>query len=222
MRNLIPSGVLVAVVSLWQPALAMGADLARPIPEAALLQAHVSLQAEQQLTTGRTYQGLGFKSVEEAKLSTLGTPWRVYMVRLDKLREYVPNRDPRDLLEDTNSVRYPVYVGNEVRSGIVVREVGKEWQIESIGRPALTKALVVAEKREGKAGVTSEPRFVVNIPALNMYFVGRLVDTRVELTSATDDPRFKIKAGQTLPAAEVFGMLVPYARQLKTGPRLAD
>jgi hypothetical protein len=222
MRYQTKCGLLVATTFLWLPKLAIGADLNKPIPNAALQQAQVSLQAQQQLTNAQTYKALGFKSIDEVKRTTLGTPLRVYMVRLDKLKEYVASRDPKELLDDTNSVRYPVFVGEEVRSGVVVREVGTQWQVESVGRPALTKALVSAAKSEGRSAGAGGTQFAVTIPALNLFFIGHLANEKLELTSTADDPQFNIKAGQTLPAAEAFEQLVPYAKQMKTGPYLTN
>ncbi len=144
------------------------------------------------------------------------------MIRLDKLKEYTPDRDPRELLEDTHAVRYPVYVGSEVRSGIVVREVGREWQVASVGRPALTKSLAEAATKASAADAPSEPRFVVTMPALNLYFVGRLDGAMLQLTPATDDARFKLEAGESVPASELFGRVVPYAKEMRTGPRVVD
>jgi hypothetical protein len=143
-------------------------------------------------------------------------------VRLDKLKEYVASRDPEELLDDTNSVRYPVVVGEEVRSGVVVREVGGEWQVESVGCPALTKALVTATKSEGRSAVAGGTQFAVTIPALNLFFIGHLANDKLELTPTADDPRFKLKAGLPLPAAEAFDLLVPYAKQMNTGPYLTN
>jgi len=221
MRHLILGGVLAVITSV-QPALARAADVTKAVPDAALLQANISLQAMQQLTSRRTYKDLGFTSPEEVKAATLGAPLRIFMVRLDKLKEYAGSMDPRELLEDTNAVRYPVYVGKTARSGIVVREVGKEWQMESIGSPALTKALVSAARREEKAGASAAPQFVVNIPALNLYFVGLVEGSELTLSSAIDDPQFDLVAGKAVPAKDLFERLAAHAKQVETGPRVVD
>lgn len=223
MRYRISIGALAVALGLCQPTVASATVELKPVPDAARLQAYVSLRALQRLTTEQTYKRLGFRSPDEAKSATLGTPLRVFMVRLDKLREYATNRDPTDLLEDTNKVRYSVNVGGEVRSSVVVHEVNGQWQIEAVGRPELTKALATATNKYTEAGATyGEPQFYVTIPALSLFLLGHLRGTELALTSATDDERFNLVAGRTVSAKDLLELLVPYARRLETGPRIAD
>ena len=198
-------------------------SLSRAVPGAALAQAHVSLQAVQHLATAKTFRDLGFLSLEEAGRATLGAPLWDYMVRLDRLSRYKPNDDPAELLEDKGTVRYLVLVGEEVRTGVVVRKIGNEWTVESAGRPALTKALAAAATSASKAvGAAPTTQFVVSIPALQLYFVGRVQEGRLVLTSAVNAPQYGVKAGQTVAASELFAQLSEFAKQHPTGPRLTD
>jgi hypothetical protein len=199
---------------------AWSADLTRAVPDQAQLQAHISLQALAQLTTAQTFKSLGFKNPGEAKSTTLGSPFRVTMIRLDQLRGHDGRRPAETLLEETGELRYPVYVGNELRTGVAVREAGGQWQVASVGRPELTKALVAAAGNRGREA--DKPGFIVTIPALNLYFIGDNSAGKLLLTPATNDSRFGLEAGKPLPAEEVLDRLIPYAKQMETGPRIAD
>jgi len=46
--------------------------------------------------------------------------------------------------------------------------------------------------------------FVVHVPAMKSYFVADRVEGKLLLTPVMDDPRTKLRAGETLPADVVF------------------
>jgi len=224
MRRHLALGISFASFVLWQGVTPCAAQVKfLPAPQEARDEAQRSLPGLRQMVTPETYKRLGFESVEEASKVELGTPMRIFMVRLDHLKEFAPSGNPSELLVDTNQIRYPLIVGGQVRSSVVMHLIEGKWQVAKLGRPALTRVLTDAARRQAATGATSqEASFEVNIPALNLYFAGQQVGPRLLLTPVLDDTRFGLKQGETMDAQQVFARLVPYARELKTGPYLSD
>jgi hypothetical protein len=193
------------------------------IPKEAHDEALHSLPALRQLVTPGTYKRLGFQSVNEAERAGLEAPMRIFMVRLDHLREYRSEANASELLEDTNTIRYPISVDGQVRTSAVVRKIEGKWQIARFGRPALTQALVgTAQKQPAGAPAAALSLFEVEIPALNLYFVGKKLDSRLMLTPVADDSRFDLKQGEAVDAQQLFAKIAPYAKQMKTGPNVVN
>ena len=149
---------------------------------------------------------LGFGSTADASNSELGAPFRVYRVGLNRLASYQPNQDPETLLTDTQRTLIPVSVGGEVRSSVSVTKAKNQdgWKISKRGSPNLIRLL----QRFRKANTN----FVVWIPALGMRFLGDRKDGQLRLTSLEDVPRFGFKAGQELPAVNIFAKLIAEAK----------
>ena len=224
MRRLLALGISAATFVLWQGVVPCAAQVKlMPAPQEAHDEAQRSLPGLRQMVTPETFRRLGFESVEEAGKAELGTPMRIFMIRLDRLKEYAPAANPAELLVDTNQLRYPVTVDGQVRTSVVMHLIEGKWQVAKFGRPALTRGLTETVRRHAAPGGTSqEPSFEVNIPALNLYFTGQQAGGRLLLTPVVDDDRFGFKQGETLEAQQVFAKLVPYAKELKTGPYLSD
>lgn len=194
-----------------------------PIPREAHEEAQRSLPVLRQMVTPETYKRLGFDTPEEVQKAELGTPMRVFMVRLDRLREYRAEANPMELLDDTHEIRYPVVVGGQVKSSIVMHEVEGKWQLAKFGRPLLTRVLTEQVRRRNERMRTPEESFFeVKIPALNLYFVGREEDSHLTLTSAAANPKYEVKEGEEVGADKLFSRLAQQARELKTGPYLSD
>ncbi len=216
-------GMTAIALLLCQPVIASAQLKRSEVPKEAHDEAQRSLPALRKTVTPETYKRLGFESAEEANRASLEAPMRVFMVRLDRLREYKPEINVSEMLFDTHEVRYPVSVDGKVRASMVMHQTDGKWQVAKFGRPALTQALTeVVRKRAAMARTAPEALFEVTIPALNLYFVGREEDSRIMLTSTVGDPRFDLKQGEELDAQQLFTRIAPYARELKTGPHLSD
>lgn len=220
MRN--PTSVIATLVVMIVAGCSQGQRTQEPAmdPQEA---ASRSLSTFQRMVNERNYKGLGFESPDEIKSATLGGPLRVFMVRLDRLKEYVAGIDPNKLLVDGNQVIYPVTVHGSVRSSITVEKPNGGWRGETFGSSNLVKALESARAADSAASkIPSQEYFAVSIPALNLYFLGHRVESRLMLTPIIDDARFKLKAGATLAAEQVLERIVPYAREQKTGPKVVS
>jgi hypothetical protein len=164
-----------------------------------------ALPTLQQMVTEQNYREMGFESVDEVKSAVLGGPIQVYVVDLNRLKEYQAGGDPQGLLTPSNDVVYPVLVKSGVRSSIRVTNQGNGWGTSGFGGANLIKA--VAKQMAG------ESDFEVQVPVFNLYFVGQRRENKLFLVPIVDDPRFNLKAGSALPAEEVFRLLSGAAKE---------
>jgi hypothetical protein len=174
-----------------------------------------SLATFRQLVNAQNYKELGFESAEEAANATLGEPIHVLVVSLNQLRQYERGSDPNKLLTDFNQIHYPVVVGDQVRSAILVDQLGGKWKAGTLGGANLAK-LIAAARKGAQTSNTSQDT-VVAVPSLGLYFLGhRTEDNKLTLSPLADNAAFGFRAGGAIPAEEVFAALVPAAKSLNT------
>lgn len=172
-----------------------------------------ALSTLNELVTTENYGVMGFESPAEVRAVKLGEPLRVFMVRLDELQEYQPGSDPSGLLGAGDRVIYPVMFEEQARSSIGVGKVGERWVVTDFGSPVLLKMLTKVRKASSDAtGLPISSYFVVQVPALNLYFVAHRASEGLMLTPLVDDPSYGFEAGITMPAEEVFTAILPAAR----------
>jgi len=174
-----------------------------------------SLSTFRELVNAQNYKELGFESPEEVANATLGEPIHVLVVSLNQLRQYEPGSDPNRLLTDFNQIHYPVVVGDQVRSAILVDQVNGKWKAGTFGATNLAK--LIATARKGTQTSNPSQDVVVEVPSLGLYFLGhRTEDNKLTLTPLTDYAVFGLRAGGEMPAEEVLAALVPAAKSLNT------
>lgn len=179
-----------------------------------------SIVTLRKLVNEQNYKAMGFESLDEVSAVALGEPIRVFLVRLDQLREYQPGSDPGKLLTDVDKIIYPFTVKEQVRSSVVVEKVQGTWSATNFGGPQLIKILANIRKNASEsAGIPISSFIAVHVPALNLYFVGHRTDNELMLTPLLDDPGFEFKAGRTMPANDVFSAILPSAREHNGLPR---
>jgi hypothetical protein len=187
----------------------------RPVPPAQQPQEAASrgLDTLRKMIGPQNYKAMGFESLDEVQTATLGEPLSIYHVRLDQLLRYQHGNNPNNLVNDVGQVLYPVAVGGQVRSSIVVAKADGNWKAAQFGGPALIKALAKARLDASQSSKTPPSSyFVVRVLALNLYFLGYRTDNRLMLTPLLDDPAFKFKAGVSMPAEDVFMTILPAAK----------
>jgi hypothetical protein len=211
------AGMATVILCSTMPVIAQ--DISKASIEKANEQARLSLQVLQHIVTPE----IGFSSKEEARGAQLGTPLRVFMVGLDKLKDFQASVEPNSLLNDTHQLIYPVSVNGEHRSSVTLHEINGEWQIGSFGKPYFSKSLgQVLDAQLAETKYPAAEFFVVEIPALRTFFLARHHGSDLLLTPLHDDTAHKLTAGRTVDAKEVFGSLAPSARERKTGPYMSD
>jgi hypothetical protein len=157
----------------------------------------------QKLVDGQNYKSLGFQSIDEVRQAQLGQPIEVYNISLEKLKSYQTGQDPKSLLTPSAETIYPVIVGGSVRTGVTIVRKEQGYESSSFGHADIVKRL--AQYRRSAA------EFAVRIPAFNMYFVGRHMETRVVLVPIVNNPQLKVQAGEAAPLEVVVDQLRPYA-----------
>ncbi|HVW76539.1 MAG TPA: hypothetical protein VHB45_02925 [Alloacidobacterium sp.] len=156
----------------------------------------------QKLVNEQNYKSLGFQSLDEVKQAQLGQPMEVFNIGLDKIKSYQAGEDPNQLLTASAETIYPVTVSNAVRTGVTIVHKERGYEPSSFGNADIVKRLSAYRQ------TTAD--FVARIPAFNMYFIGRHVDTRVVLVPIVSDPRLKVQAGEATPLEVVIDQLRPY------------
>jgi hypothetical protein len=182
-----------------------------PDPQSA---ATAALATFRTLVTAQNYQDFGFDSADELGSATLGAPLRVYLVRLDQLREYQTGSDPNRLLTDLNQLNYPVLTRQQVRSSVVVQQTGSGWRAATYGHGGLAQQIAAVRKAPaaGTAPDAAGQQFLVHVAALGLYFLGQRDGEVLMLTPVAAPPGSNLRAGTATRAEEVFAALVPLAR----------
>lgn len=173
-----------------------------------------------ELATKEQYKDLGFDSPDEAARATLGEPLSVFMVTLEDLRRYEPGQPASNLLKPLERVIYPVAVNDQAKSSIVIEKTAEGWKPTTFGSPNLIKLLTDTRRKiSADNSVTGDGQFVVQVPALNAYFLGYQADGKLMLASVIDDADLKLSAGRAVVAEEVFASLGPAAKAHDDSPR---
>jgi len=156
----------------------------------------------QRLVNEQNYKNLGFQSIEEVKRAQFGQPMSVYYLGLERMKAYQTGQDPNSLLTPSAETIYPVTVGGNVRTGVTIVHNEQGYESSSFGNAGIVQRL--AGYRQGPG------EFAVRIPAFNLYFVGRHVNTHVLLVPIANNPRLKAQAGEATPLEVVVDQLRPY------------
>jgi hypothetical protein len=202
------------------------ADPADPADgSAAVAAAGPSVEPEAQAAAARAFQELGSQpgprlagmpAANQMDRAALGEPFAVMMVRLDELQRYQPASasDPQALLHDLPVAIFAIRVGGKVSGEMVMGKAGGTWSARGFAGPAHVQAMEnVRGQVMSTAGVPAGAAMLVRVPALNLELVAYRDATGLYLTPIADLPTAGLKAGQTLPAARLFELLLPLARE---------
>ncbi len=205
MRQLRTTLIIIVLISAAGPALG-------EVPEQVLSERQRGSEMLKKLAE-KNYRELGFESPKEALEIQVGFPLREFMVRLDQLKEYRAESDPRNLLGSGNEYMFPVTVGKEVKSSFSAAKVGDKWVLVSFGSPNRTKLVmtVLNQSISEKRPVASF--FLVKVPALYYHFLGFREDGKIFLIPLLDDKSLELSAGKPLPAEKVFEAMASLARK---------
>jgi hypothetical protein len=166
------------------------------------------LRTLRSLTTETSLRTMGFSSVAELAKTQLGTPIPVYFVSLSAIRSFEPGSDPNALLKATEKYLYPVKLGPMVVSSIVVQKTKEGWDATELGDTNLGKSVTQAVTKSAESGrIPMNLYFAIEIPALNLYFVGHHNDRQLLLQSISDISAINLQAGKEEPAEAIFRLL---------------
>ena len=86
----------------------------------------------------------------------------------------------------------------------------------SFGAQSFARSFTAAREAAAQANALPIERFVVvRVPALNAHFLGFQSAAGYSFVIVLDDPRFDLRGGTTMPAAQVFERMLPRARSLR-------
>lgn len=199
------------ITLLFLLALSMAQYCNAQVPASADQAAAKGLKDLQQLATTSPSGQFGLQSIEIDKVE-LQKPLPVYLVKAEQLASYVDGKNPKDLLTDIHSFVYPVSVAGTVKSSMQIEESAGEWRMVAVGRPVFIKNVVSSVDKAGPGAAGAETR-IVEIPALNMYFVAWIKGEDISLAPIDDNAVLNLKAGQQLPATKVFAKLRESAKK---------
>ena len=175
----------------------------------------------QMMVTPDNFRALGLNRAADAARTTLGTPSREYLIRLDQLKEFKQGDDPAKLLTDTGIVQYPIVLDNKVRSTVSMVQQDGQWKAISIGEAIRSEKRSTALQESAKAlNVSADNYFIVRVPGLNLEFEAATDPAgQLQLTPILDFPEWGLRAGTPEPASAVLLRLVPAAKGTKDLPR---
>jgi hypothetical protein len=172
---------------------------------AARIQGSNSLLTLRTLISSRNYHMLGFHSTNEVFAATNGEPLTIYGVVQGNLTNYLPGQSFEPLLElEPHRVIIPIKVGTKVRSSTTLRlqpgpsGAPASWVTANWGQPRLIRDLILTYRYIPTAEVLSgTDRFVVEIPSLDLWFIGYTNTTKqLVLRSTVEMPLGPITIGQ--------------------------
>jgi hypothetical protein len=156
----------------------------------------------------------------ELRTATLEEALPVSIVSLDALRKYEPGTDVNRLLQPLPKYVFPVATNGTIGSTIVVEKVGDSWKTAQVGGFRVAQGYSRVRSDNSKAS-RQDPKayFAVEIPALNLQFVGRRVESKVRLAPLFTDESLDFVAGQEKPGEEIFTKLSAIAVNYNGLPR---
>jgi hypothetical protein len=200
------SHILICGLLLFMLGCQRSAEAPKPPSSQPQEAASAAIGVLQKMVNDQNYRALGFDSVDQVKQAQLGSSFAVFDIGLDRLKDYKPGTDPNGLLTPSSKTIYPVTVEGQVKSSITVSHQENGYKASSFGNAAIVKSLSLYRQSQDAAS-----DFVVRVPALNMYYLGRRVENRLLLIPIIDDPRLKLKVGEAVGAETVLEQLVPLA-----------
>lgn len=203
MKNIL---IVLLFISMLQQSRAQA-----PPPESANAAAKKGLQDFRQLASTSPSGKFGLQSTEIEK-AELQKPLPVFLVKAEELSNYVDTKDPKVLLTDIHSFVYPISVAGTVKSSMQVDQTGGEWQMVAVGRPVFIKKVVSSLDKAGP-GAADQGTRIVEIPALNMYFLAWMRGNEIILAPIGDNATLNLKAGEQVPARQVFTKLRENAKK---------
>lgn len=159
---------------------------------------------------------MGVATDAELKRSTLGTPLKVYNLRLDHIQEFRKGADARKILQETNEVVYPVHVDGTVKSSLSFRNRDGKWENSSFGGGEILLTEPVRAKHATKAKREHSQYFLVRARACHQVFVGYLEKEALFLVPAhKHDHVREFEVAEGMPAEQAILLLQPHAEKFK-------
>jgi hypothetical protein len=177
--------------------------------------AHAALQTFRHIVDAQNYKAMGLDAVTDTASTALGDSAAlvVFYVPLDTLRTYQLNADALGLLRGGDRILYPVLLRGVTRSSITLVRDTSTWRGVSYGGPNTARLVWRAvSEASSRPGGRSRRYFLVDVPGLNLVFVGYEKNGKLVLIPLLDDPQRRLKARADHRGDSVFVQLVPEAQ----------
>ena len=157
---------------------------------------------------------LGFRNAEEVARAEFGEPIRHVMIPLDRLKTYEPSRmNPESILISTGRVTVPLLLDGVGRSSMTLEKANEQWKAVAYGAPVYSREISTLRSELAEREDRGEADFIeVQVPALNLVFLGIYRDDDLWLSPLLNDARFSLRQGEILTIDDVLQRLVPAAR----------
>lgn len=180
--------------------------------------ATTNMAAFKSIIDGTNVAFFGFHSTNEIAKATNAGPLMIYIIPLDRLRDYHPGDDTRALLEPSSRVIFPLLVGTNVRSSISFRVNTTANSVSGVkfGQRRLIRELMQTYRSILPSDLLpgSTP-FIVEIPLFDIWLVGYVdPQDKVVLLATIDLPiqPMTLNRGQRVSEEALFRLAV-MARQ---------
>lgn len=157
---------------------------------------------------------LGFERLEDVSKVQVGTPFDLYTIGLDALRNYQPG-DPVDRMVKTLESRlYPLSIMEQngaavVRSSLLISTDVHAENRQTFSGVGLKKLITLVTKYRMAQPAFS---FIVWIPSLNLHFLGDNRDETMRLLPLATRKLYGLEEGKAISATVVFALLAQQAR----------
>jgi|GEM_PF-2953483 hypothetical protein len=128
---------IIFIVSV-KPVPALNVSENASIPQSAFTAANTGRTRFVYSLQENDFSSFGFKSMEEVKKATIGTPTRIFTISRDKILSFNGNSDPDSLISPTNQIYFPILVDGNARCFLTVECVNDNCKEVGIGDALLT------------------------------------------------------------------------------------
>lgn len=165
---------------------------------------------------------IGFKDSKDLGKAQLGSPLRLYNVRLVELQQFQPGDDPKKLLHDTQRLVFPLVVEGHIVSSFTAMENTffsapngemslQPWRAARVTRTGFPRLAQKLEELRSNHQL-SESSSIVWIAPLRLLLLGDVSGNPLVFTVMDDNQYLHLKSGETRNAAELFEQLAPVAK----------
>lgn len=166
---------------------------------------------------------IGFKDSKDLEKAQVGSPLRVYNVRLIELQQFQRGDDPKKLLHDTQRLVFPLIVDGHIVSSFTATEnkffsapngwmTFLPWRAARVTRTGFPRLAQKLEELQSHHKL-SESSSIVFIAPLRLLLMGDANGNPLVFTVMDDNQYLAFKSGDTRNAAELFAQLAPVAKE---------
>lgn len=168
----------------------------------------------------KNFAKFNFKTLGEAKMARLGTPYKVMYIGLSPLKAYKAGTGLRPILTDAKTLWFPVMVEGKVRTKLEIVEKEGKWIAGEFGGIRVVREIAIVRDQvpsllESKGLREPYEVILVKIPALYAVFFYVESSRGEYLIPAMAQPqRYKLQNGKMYAADEVLSKLRDIAKEI--------